>query len=187
MALSGSTVYIGGSFANAGGSARARIAALDTATNNATSWDPGVANGTVFHMVLSGTDLYIGGSFTSTVGGSTRTRLARLSTGSNTVTTWNPGINNGLINGMALSGTTLYVGGTFSNATVGGQSRSYLAALGTTTDTNNATSWNPGPVGAIDDVALAGSYLYAGGLFANVGETPRLNFAGVDTGTGAAQ
>ncbi|GIW09481.1 MAG: hypothetical protein KatS3mg061_0538 [Dehalococcoidia bacterium] len=40
LAVSGSTVYVGGGFTSVGGQTRNRLAALDAATGNVTSWNP---------------------------------------------------------------------------------------------------------------------------------------------------
>jgi len=67
--VSGSTVYAGGSFTHIGANSqpeRNRIAALETSTGNATSWNPNANAGVVALTIsASGSRLYIGGAFTS--------------------------------------------------------------------------------------------------------------------------
>ncbi|GIW09479.1 MAG: hypothetical protein KatS3mg061_0536 [Dehalococcoidia bacterium] len=70
LAVSGSTVYVGGLFTSVGGQARNYLAALDAATGNVTSWNPN-ANGSVYALAVSGSTVYVGGDFTS-VGGQAR-------------------------------------------------------------------------------------------------------------------
>lgn len=177
-------VYIGGAFTTVNGATtRNRLAAISTTgTGTATAWDPvtGGSSPTVSVLVQSGTTIYVGGSFTC-VGGdgdstcgeageSTRNRIAAFSTsGAGAVTTWNPSATSGTVSTMALDGTTLYVGGTFTN--IGGSARNRLAALSTTSDTNNATAWNPGSTAEPAAIALdtVQDYLYAG--FSTTGVT----------------
>src|SRR5262245_30594305 len=94
---SGSTVYVGGYFSNAGGQTRHRIAAIDAVTGAATAWDPSVDTGpatSVNDIAISGTTVYIGGFFTS-VGGQPRVDIAALDATLNTnnATAWNAGAN----------------------------------------------------------------------------------------------
>ena len=46
LALSGNTVYVGGTFTSIGGQSRNNIAALDASTGNATAWNPDATGGT---------------------------------------------------------------------------------------------------------------------------------------------
>jgi len=81
LAVSGSTVYVGGDFSTIGGQARANVAALDASSGLATAWDPGVGDpvyDTVYALAVSGSTVYVGGTFAS-VGGHYRPHLARFS------------------------------------------------------------------------------------------------------------
>jgi len=51
VAVSGSTVYAGGSFSYIGGQGRNYIAAIDPSTGNATSWNPN-SNNNVYKLAL---------------------------------------------------------------------------------------------------------------------------------------
>jgi len=62
IAVSGSTVYVGGGFTSVGGQARNRLAALDASTGNATSWNPN-ADSWVNALAVSGSTVYVGGEF----------------------------------------------------------------------------------------------------------------------------
>ncbi len=53
LAVSGSTVYAGGSFSNIGGQARNCIAAIDVSTGNATGWNPNASND-ISSLLVSG-------------------------------------------------------------------------------------------------------------------------------------
>ena len=150
MVLSGSTLYIGGTFTNFVynnvTTARNYAAALDAVTGAPTTWRPEPDQG-VNDMVLSGTTMYMGGNFFNlgSGGGSPRAYLGAVSTSdTGTVTTWDPSNSstNGRVESLALSGdgTKMYVGGRFT--TLGGQTRSRLGAA-TTAGTGSITSWDP--------------------------------------------
>src|SRR5439155_26993023 len=74
LAVSGNTVYAGGSFSGLGGQVRSRIGSVDATTGLTTSWNPG-ASSDVRALVLNGSTLYAGGFFT-TIGGQPRSRIA---------------------------------------------------------------------------------------------------------------
>ena len=123
LAISGTTVYVGGgTFTTIGGKTRNNIAAINATTGAATSWNPH-ANGGVISLAISGTTVYAGGTFT-TIGGKTRNNIAAINATTGNATSWNPDANGGVYS-LAISGTTVYAGGTFT--TMGGQARSYFA------------------------------------------------------------
>jgi hypothetical protein len=179
IAVSGSTVYIGGFFTAVGGQSRNNIAALDAAinTNNATAWNPN-STGTVDALAISGSILYAGGTFTS-IGGQPRNRIAALNTAVNTnnATAWNPDAS-AFVYSLAVSGTTVYVSGFFT--TIGGQTRNNIAALDATINTNNATAWNPNANSTVERVFVNGTTVYAGGLFTTIGGQTRNRVAALD-------
>jgi len=180
----GSVLYAGGEFANIGGSARNRIAALNTMmnTSNAKAWNPDADN-SVFTMLLNGTTLYAGGVFTN-IGGYARNCIAALSTTTDTdnATSWNPGVSHSTdtraINTMEIYDTTLYAGGSFDS--IGGSERSNIAALDTSVDTENATSWNPVADAAVHTMLISGSTLYVGGIFTAIGGHTNYSVAALD-------
>src|SRR5262249_2898278 len=138
LALSGSTLYVGGAFSSLGGATRNNIAALDASTGNATPWNPDADN-TVDSLAVSGATVYPGGQF-GTIGGQTRNRIAALDVSSGAATSWNPDASSGsgeAVLALAVSGPTVYAGGVFT--TIGGQPRNNIAALDTTTGA--ATAW----------------------------------------------
>ena len=83
LALSrdGKVAFIGGTFANIGGAtARAQLAAIDTASGAPVAWDPGQAGSTItrigaIEVTSDDASLFVGGDF-SMIGGSARTGMA---------------------------------------------------------------------------------------------------------------
>ncbi len=190
FALSGSTLYLGGTFSAVDGSQRLSLAAVNATTGRLSSWNPHVqptsccTSDDVRSLVVSGSTVYAGGAF-SKVGQQARANLAAINVATGMATAWNPSPNQP-VNALVLSGSTLYVGGAFTS--IGGVSRDFLAALDATTGA--ATSWdpNPGPVNTAKVVALvlSGTTLYVGGAFTTIGGEPRTDIGAVDAVTGAA-
>ena len=171
VAISGSSVYIGGNFNTVGATPRNRLAAVNS-SGNLTSWDPN-ASGNVSALALSGSTIYAGGSFT-TVGGATRNRIAAINP-DGSLSTWDPNANNA-VSAITVSGTTVYAGGSFT--VIGGQTRNRIAAID---DSGTATSWNPNASGTVSALAVSGSTIYAGGAFTTFGGQPRNRLASVDS------
>ena len=179
--ISGGTVFAGGTFTTIGGSSRNRLAALDASTGAVSSWNPNISS-TVHKMVVSGSILYIGGEFTTVNGSTTRNHLAAIDTSSASTTSWNPSITggSGYVYAMVLSGTTLYIGGTFSTVN-GSTTRNNIAAILTTSDTNNVTAFDPSANNIVWSMALSGTTLYIGGEFSIVSGIYRDALAAIDT------
>ncbi|MGA2507122.1 MAG: hypothetical protein ABSF80_06580 [Chitinispirillaceae bacterium] len=184
LAVSGTTVYVGGDFDTIGGATRNNIAALDAATGNATAWNPN-AGGSVDALAVSETTVYAGGGF-DTIGGQPRNYIAALDAATGTATTWNPNASGGYYSSsvlaLAVSGTTVYAGGDFTS--IGGATRNYIAALDATTGT--ATAWNPNAGLSVYALAVSGTTVYAGGGFDTIGGQPRNCIAALDATTGNA-
>jgi hypothetical protein len=121
------------------------------------------------------------------VGSVARNNLAHILDDYSIDLAWNPNADNTVYT-LAVSGTTVYAGGDFT--TIGNATRNSLAALDTTSNTNNATAWNPeaGAGSVVYTLALSGTTVYAGGDFSsfNAGANPRSNIAAIDAGTGTA-
>jgi hypothetical protein len=122
LAVSGTTIYAGGTFDNIGGQGRTNIAALDATTGNATAWDPRafrrylggptwMSYGDVKSIAVSGTTIYAGGTFDS-IGGQGRHSVAALDATTGNALAWNPN-QGGNVSSIAVSGSTVYVGGSF--------------------------------------------------------------------------
>jgi hypothetical protein len=123
LEVSGSNLYVGGDFTNAGGIARADY----LARWNGSVWSglgsngsgDGALNNNVFALAVSGTNLYVGGYFTNAAGIATADYLARWNAGAWSALGSN-GAGDGALNGavfaLVLSGGNLYVGGFFTDA-----------------------------------------------------------------------
>jgi hypothetical protein len=155
LAASGSNVYAGGFFTDAGGVNNTHY----IAKWNGTSWSAlGLGmNYNVFALVMSGEDLYAGGQF-SGAGGSPANCVARWN-GSNW-STLGAGMT-GSVYALAASGSDLYAGGGFIMAGV-----SYVISKW------NGSSWSAlgsGMNGQVWAFAVSGSNLYVGGGFNTAG------------------
>jgi len=164
LAVSGSTLYAGGNFTTAGGTAANYIAQW-----NGTNWSA-LGSGMdsyVSALAVSGSTLYAGGDFT-TAGGDTN---------ANYIAQWNGSSWSSLgagmdtdVNALAISGATLYAGGDFFTA--GGIGANYIAQW----DGSNWSALDVGLTGhylpGVSALAVSGSTLYAGGYFTNAGGVP---------------
>lgn len=187
VVVSGGTAYVGGAFTsvtdrNGRSNARDRLAAIDTATCDLLSWSPG-ANGEVLSLVVSGTTVYAGGSFTS-VGGQTRPRLAGVSASTGAVTAFSPAPDRPVL-ALAAGAGRLYAGGEFTS--VGGSSRSYLAAFSLSSGALDG-SWRPAAKGKVYALAMSpgSDSVYVGGNFTALAGDGSLAYLGrVDAASGA--
>ena len=176
VAVSGNTLYIGGSFSQVG-PASGGGAPINASSGSLLSGFPPV-NGYVNAAISDGSGgWFIGGHF-SQVGGLPRAGLAHILS-DQTVSPWNPGISapgGGQVLALALSGSTVYAAGFFTQA--GGQPRNYLAAINATT--GMATAWNPSPNDVVYALMVNGSRVFIGGNFSMIGGAPRLHLAGIE-------
>jgi hypothetical protein len=133
--------------------------------------EDGAVNNVVRALAVSGTDLYVGGSFTNAAGIATADYVAKWN-GSAWSALGSDGAGNGAINdqvlALAVSGSDVYVGGVFTNA-AGIAEADYVAR-------SNGSAWSAlgsdfAADGALDGgvaaLVVSGSDLYVGGLFTN--------------------
>ena len=208
LAISGSTVYVGGIFTKIGHTAppdRLGLGAVDATSGDATAWNPN-SNGdsvTASVLVADGTTIYIGGAF-SALGGQARHNLAEVNNSSGTPLGADPNAD-GSVETLVVShapvptdqagqlvlvgpgpATAVYAGGNFAH--IGGQARNFLARLNT--GLSAADTWDPNPNHAVGALALAlsptGEMVYAGGTFTSFGGVNRNQLAAIDVATGAA-
>lgn len=195
LALSGSTLYVGGTFNTIGGQARANLAAVTaggpTDGTVVAGFDPQPSQGTcpacasIYALTASGPTVYVGGFFT-TIGGQPRTYLAALNGSDGTATAFNPAPN-GNVRSLVVSSSTLYVGGTFRStdgaASIGGQRRNYAAALRLTDGA--VTPFDPNPNNLVQSVGVAGSAVFLGGYFSSLGGVTRDGLAALSAVDGS--
>ncbi|WP_456379045.1 hypothetical protein [Thiolapillus sp.] len=192
MTPTGDALFVGGSFEKLGKDIVA-VAKVSTLTGDVDpDWNPGMATGSSVHsMELSGGSLYIGGHFTE-ISGVTRNYIAKLGAVNTGLLDmlWNPDADSD-VNSLVLSEVTgnLYAGGDFKQ--MGGLSRKGIARMDATGN-GQVDSWNPGPVGtpffiaSVKAMALAGTKLYVGGRFAEIGGLARNNIARLNTSDATA-
>jgi hypothetical protein len=178
LAVTGSTLYVGGVFTDVVNISGDHILQLNIANNQWSVLGQGVG-GPVYALAVTGSTLYVGGQFTNAGG-----------TIANNVAQWNgswSALGTGTFNGtnnpvyaLAVTGSTLYVGGDFAKA--GGidannvakwdGSSSSWSAL--STGTFNGTN---GPVYALAVTGTSSITLYVGGAFTTAGGTTANNVA----------
>jgi hypothetical protein len=178
IAVSGSTVYLGGSFTTVGGTTRNNAAAVNKTSGGLTSWNPN-ADGLVNSVVISGANIYLGGNFDTVggAGGAARSKAAAVDTTTGAATGWDPNVTGGYVYSLAVSGSTVYLVGDFT--AVGGTTRNRAAAVDSATGT--LTSWNPNLNSNVYSVVVSGSTVYLGGWFDTVGGVPSNKVAAVGT------
>lgn len=164
-------IAIGGEFTNFNGTARARIAQLNTNGTLYATFNPGVgANSNVLAVAMqSDGKVLIGGAFTS-VGGTARNRIARLNVDGSHDTGFNPGTgaNSNVMALAVLSDGRIAAGGNFTN--FNGATRGCVVQL--LANGNLDTTFNPG-IGADRAVYALATHadrkLVIAGAFTNVG------------------
>lgn len=188
IALDGNTLYAGGYFSSNGGlntsfggQKRDYIAAVDTATGNATGWNPG-AKSLVQALALQDGVLYAGGSFSGSgsIAGADRNYIAAIDTVTGAANAWDPNAN-GPIYALATAGDTVYAGGSFT--TINSVSRKNVAAIAVAGGT--PTAFNPAPDNAVRTILHTSTAVYLGGTFDEVAGVARPGAVAVDAATGA--
>lgn len=186
LAISGTTLYVGGSFTTFMEATvnRNRLAAFDlnslgNENRGLISWNPN-ASSSVNTLVVSGSTVYVGGNFTQ-VGEQPRNRVAAIGT-DGMLTGWNPNANN-VVSAIAVSGSTVYLGGSFTILSAGTVTRNRLAAVNLSDGA--VTSWDPGANNTVNAVTVVGTTVYVGGLFTQIDGENRTGVAAVRASTGA--
>lgn len=182
MAVSGSTLYVGGDIRRVNGVERVGLAAFDIETGLLTDWNPGVTGPSVFISGLApiGSTLYFMGNFTA-VGGQPRVRLGAADLASGAVTPWQPALPNGSVWCFAGIGSRVFLGGNFTG--IAALAQPYLLAVDAVTGA--PVAWNPAPTATVECMTADGDRLYVGGMFDRVGGQPHGGIARVDPITGA--
>ncbi len=184
-AISGNTLYIGGSFSYVGPLTGAGVV-TDSITGSPDLAFPKVV-GSVYAAASDGAGgWYIGGDFNK-VGGQNRRHLAHIKA-DRSLGSWNPQADS-TVYALAVSGAAVYAGGLF--ASIGDSSRSRLAAIDIST--GSAVPWNPdvntgfGIGGFVLSLAVSDSEVFAGGNFSYIGDSARPNLAAINRQSGIAR
>lgn len=156
LAVSGDTLYVGGSFTAFGGQARTNAAAVDVPTGAVTSWTA-TTDSTISSLAISpGGGVFIGGNFTE-VNGQPREDFAEVNAGG-TLTAWvadaySSGTRSlSLIAGMLVVGSHLGVSG--------GSARTNLAAFDLSA--NTLLPWAPAISDTVMKFGAVGGTIYIG-------------------------
>jgi hypothetical protein len=187
LAISGTDVYVGGQFTATLDTSPItvnKIAKYNTSTN---TWSPlgSGLNDECMSLLIAGTNLYVGGSFTATQ--DTTINLSRIAVWNITNSTWSP-LSGGLdsfCRSMVFIGLNLYACGRFTNAINVSTSISANNIAKYDTSTNTWSPLGSGLTGGYDGRALAviGTDLYVVGDFNSAGGSPANYIAKWNTST----
>jgi len=177
LAVSGSDVYVGGTFVNVSGLGAAIPEADYVAKWNGSAWSAlgsngsgnGAINSYVTALTVAGSDVYVGGWFTNAAGIAAADYVAKWN-GSSWAPLGSDGTGDGaikaIVNAIAVAGSDVYVGGTFFNAAgipeadaVAKWNGSAWSALGSNGAGNGALFY------IAYGLAASGTNLYTGGNF----------------------
>jgi hypothetical protein len=185
LAVSGTTIYIGGNFNNIVGQPRTNAAAVGS-NGSLLSWNPG-ANGPVFSLALGGGVVYAGGGFTA-IGGLPRNFMGALDPSTGSATGWTSEPDDS-VRTIASSGGFVCAGGEF--ALCKSEARSRIAKLDLASGA--LTSWNPDAINEaqpgiteVRALLVNGNRVYVGGTFSRIGGASHANLVSLDAATGAA-
>jgi hypothetical protein len=133
LAVTRSTLYVGGDFTNIGGQPRRGVAAIDIRTGALTPWNLRLTGTDVEVDAIATSDstVYVGGVF-SKASGRRRSNLAAVRLDSGRPLPWAPRVGEQSpdfgVRALALGPSALFVGGGFES--VGGFEQRHLAAFG---------------------------------------------------------
>ncbi|HXB97612.1 MAG TPA: delta-60 repeat domain-containing protein, partial [bacterium] len=185
LALDSGHLYLGGTFASAGGQPRANAACFDLPGGGLDVWTADTDTGPVEDLLRDDTFVYVGGAFAQ-VSGHLRHNLARVDSVSGAVDAWDPCVG-GPVDALCLfNNGQLLVQGLFWQA--GGVDRQGLACL-------NLATGLPDPfvcdltrgagTASAKALTLSGGTLLVGGAFDQASGTARANLAALDAVSGA--
>ena len=179
----GSSFFVGGSFATVAGEAHPNLVHLDaTGAVLNDGFSGGVPSGEVRAIELAGGNVYVGGGFAG--------QLRRYDAFGIIDADWKP-VLDGSVDGLDVEGDRVYVVGTFDH--IAGIERSGAGAVSTASNFA-LRGWNPAPAGVVtgffttvNAIHVTDSTAFIGGNFAFAGGEPRDSFAAVDLAAGTAK
>ena len=179
LAVSGSTVYIGGVFSTVGSSSRKNIAAVNATTGAViTGFKTANVNHGVYAIAPSGSHLYIGGAFT-TIGGAARAYAADVSPTSGALNAGFAPVLDNQVRAITLTSDGIVLGGNFT--TLNGASS---VSIGKVNSSGGSMTWNwHGPPGGgthpfqVDAITQDSTGIYAAGT-GNGGSFMKFNSQG---------
>ena len=182
MEVSGSHIYLGGSFTQANNQNQKYLAAFDT-SGELTSWRPSVNDNVQTLAIKEGT-IYAGGRFTYAFP-EDRNGLAAFDL-SGTLTTWNPNITDyagANPSAIAVSDNEIYISGGFSEINGIPLQTCCLASFRLN---GSLTDWRPqpDPYGLASSILLGNGNIYLGGDFTEMGGQIRAGMAVFSEETG---
>jgi trimeric autotransporter adhesin len=160
IAVSGSTVYLGGTFGAVGGKTHTRLAAVDATTGAPIATFKAKANAGVMSLAVGTAGLYAGGSFTS-MDDVAHNYLAQVDLATGALVTGWTGSAGAKVNAIALTtdGSRLVVAGTFS--TLDGVAQREIGAVSPATGA--LLGWTTHPSFPITTLAVDAHGVYAAG------------------------
>jgi hypothetical protein len=170
LALSGSDLYVAGSFTTAGGRPANNIARWDGSNWSALGLGIGGSNIYLYALAVSASNVYVGGQF-STAGGIPANNIAKWN--GSTWSALGSGVTGGgdydpFVSALTVSGSGLYVGGNFTSA--GGTVANHIAKWdGSTWSALGSGLGNVLYPEGVSALAVSGSDLYVGGYFRDAG------------------
>jgi hypothetical protein len=193
LSVSGSSIFVGGSFTLYRSASIQRLAKLNLTTgvlDTTFTLASGVENGQVTSLAISSSSLFAGGDFRS-YRGNRANNILKLDQVTGTMDGKFTAVGtNHSVNSLIASDSKLYVGGIFE--TVGGIPVENLAKINLTTglvDTEfslpSGISSTPGFTTAVYSLAVSGTSVYVGGNFSLYRGQPALFLAKLDSVTGA--
>lgn len=164
IAVTATSVYIGGAFEQVGGEFIENLARWDF---NAQKWtipcrlEAEAPNGPVYALHSHDSTLYIGGSF-SRIGPTTAANVCALNTKDGRLTPMGAGMNNAVY-AISSNGNNVYAGGAFTQA--GGSAASHIARW-------NGTAWSAMTSGTnanVRSIIATSEAIFIGGTFSSSG------------------
>lgn len=181
LATDGATVYLGGTFATAAGTARQAFAAVDAASGSVTSLNPLLPEGSELDAIAirAGT-LYIAGRFDTVNGTAARNAAALDASGQLLAFRPNP---NAVVRAVVPDGQEVALGGDFGS--LNAERRVNLAAMNAETEALLPWVADTNISAEVNTVTHSATTVYVGGQFNTINGTGRNRAAAFNATTGA--